>query len=750
MFEPYGEIIFLLVFILVPIVTANSDRSMSCECNADHETVTLRCRRTNPDTLPLNTRVLNITGLEYEHLTQPHFNHARWASVTKLYLRGGSVNSVFDNTFWNVRNLTHLQISFPDVYYISFDAFSRLTKLRSLDLSRNYYISFYEGANSLNVTEFTNNLDELNLQLLVSSWTQRQLNETFCIPLKRSSIKRMELSHSNVRNIDPTALSLLKTSLEELHMVNVDLSFVFYSDMFCGKFDCIQQESSDTSFSPMKSVESFESISNAVSYYNCLFPLFQANNLRMNNIMLETIITKENVTYKSLNCNRDVKGRFELKNNRIRVLDIKFDPNMPMYREVDLSNNGLEYLSLNATSHFTILNWISLTQNNLGAMENYTEFVDLFAHNLDLTSIDLSFNNLKRLPIDFFVNNRKLNTIIISNNLLSSQLFRIEHLNKLEYFDISNNNILFLDSNLLRTFESMKFEMVSNHSHLRQFSINLAGNIFKCECDTKSFIQWILTTQVTLVHRESYICEMKKNVIKINDNSPKDIEQICDRSKIILMTSLITLFSAGILVIIGIILIGSYRRCLNLRHIKFLIEKYRKEDPPNKHLVFLSFCSSDRDFVYRYIIDELKDTLSARLDASKDDIVCIGDIHFEPGRYILDEIIRCTQNSCVVLLVVSEAFCKSHYCDFEALCAELEKKPIILMFLEDVDPKCMSKIMYKHFQRYTRVKWTRNGDEFELVPSWAKVCDSICTLAGANARFANKDSIVEQTPLTTI
>ncbi|KAL3842824.1 hypothetical protein ACJMK2_020808 [Sinanodonta woodiana] len=279
--------------------------------------------------------------------------------------------------------------------------------------------------------------------------------------------------------------------------------------------------------------------------------------------------------------------------------------------------------------------------------------------------------------------------------------------------------------------------MESNHSHIRKLSSNLTGNIFKCECDTKSFIQWILTTEVTLVHRESYICEMQKNVIQINDDSPSDIEQIREGSKMILMATLISFFSAGILVIIGIIIICSYRRCLKLRRIKFLIDKYRKEDQPNNYLVFLSFCNSDRDFVYRYIIDELKDTLSARFDASKDDIVCIGDIHFEPGRYILDEIIRCTESCCVVLLVMSEAFCKSYYCDCEAICAYLEKKPIILMFLEEVDPKCMSKIMHKHFQRYTRVRWTRKGDEFELVPSWAKVCDSICAFAGANAPFAN-------------
>ncbi|KAK3587392.1 hypothetical protein CHS0354_028769 [Potamilus streckersoni] len=158
------------------------------------------------------------------------------------------------------------------------------------------------------------------------------------------------------------------------------------------------------------------------------------------------------------------------------------------------------------------------------------------------------------------------------------------------------------------------------------------------------------------------------------------------------------------LAIIGIFIICNYRRYFKLRHIKLLIEKYRKGDPPNKHLVCHSFCTNDRDFVYRYIQDELKDALSERLGASKDDIVCICDVHLEPGRYILDDIVRCTESSSIVLLVVSEAFFRSHYCDFEVLCAELEKKPIILMILEELDPKLMSKMIYKHFQRYTRTE----------------------------------------------
>ncbi|KAK3587393.1 hypothetical protein CHS0354_028770 [Potamilus streckersoni] len=555
MFESCEEIISLSLFVLVYMVYANSDCPVACECDVDDGTLNLSCGGKIPDTLPLNTRVVNITDINYEYLVQSHFNHARWANVTKLYLRGGSVKVVSNYTFWNVRNLTHLQISFPALKSIDINALSHLTKLQTLDLSGNLDLSFGVIVDALETTEFTNKLDELKLHSFAGLMTPGELDEKFFLLLQRFSLKRLDISHANFRKVNLRALSQLGSSLEELRMVDVDLtSFMFY---FNGPYT--QQmfpnlQLFDMSFARMQWLVLSLNNRDAVGIYDCFFPPFQATNLIMNNIISNTV-TQKSVTYKTRNCNRNVRGRLEMKNNMIRYLNITVDPNMPMYSDIDISNNGLEYLSLNLTSHVTILKWISLTQNNLGVMEKYAEFVDLFADNLELAYIDLSFNKLSRLPKDFFLNKRKLKTIILSNNLLHSQLFLIEHLSELEYFDISNNKILFMESNSLRTFESMSFEMESNHSHVRQLSVNLTGNIFKCDCDTKSFIQWILATRVTLVDRESYICEMQKNVIQIYYKTLRDIEQLCERTKIILMATLIPLFSAGILLITGIILI---------------------------------------------------------------------------------------------------------------------------------------------------------------------------------------------------
>ncbi|KAL3842879.1 hypothetical protein ACJMK2_020854 [Sinanodonta woodiana] len=190
MLESYGEIIFLSHFMLVYMAFVNSDCPMRCECDIDNEAMNLNCTSTIPDMLPLNTRVVSITDIAYEYLQQSDFNNARWENVTKLYLRGGSVNSVFSDTFWNVSNLTHLQISFPNLKRLSVNAFSQLTKLHTLDLSGNFLLSFDVVADALRVNEFTNNLDELNLHSLAMFLTPCKLKETFFLQLQRFSIKR--------------------------------------------------------------------------------------------------------------------------------------------------------------------------------------------------------------------------------------------------------------------------------------------------------------------------------------------------------------------------------------------------------------------------------------------------------------------------------------------------------------------------------------------------------------------------------
>ncbi|KAK3587391.1 hypothetical protein CHS0354_028768 [Potamilus streckersoni] len=436
-----------------------------------------------------------------------------------------------------MRNLTHLQISFPALYHISINALSHLTKLQTLDLSGNFHLSFDVVVDALRVTEFTNNLDELNLQSLASAIPSGELDETFFLTLQRLNIKRLDLSHAHYTKVDPNALSHLGPCLEVLLLLDADFtSYNFFSsDENFTKQMFANLQLSDMSFAKIPQIILSYNNENHVAVYDSFFPPFQAQTLKMSNVLSRTI-TQKNIMYKSRNCNREVRRRIEMKNNNIRLLNISLDPHMPIAIATrKASSNGFLPPELHS----------------------WTEKVT-------------------------FVRCRK------------------------KYYTVKREH-----------FEG---------------------------------------------HRES----LRKN----QNNSNRYPNSLIQRRNSF-----------------------NHYNYLNLH-----LPEYRTEDPPNKHLVFLSFCNDDQDFVYRYILDELKDALSERLGASKDDIVCIGDIHFEP---------------------------------------------------EEVDPKCMSKIMYKHFQRYTRVKWTRKGDAFELVPCWAKVFDSICTLAGEKARFAFTQDKVESIRLPT-
>ena len=64
----------------------------------------------------------------------------------------------------------------------------------------------------------------------------------------------------------------------------------------------------------------------------------------------------------------------------------------------------------------------------------------------------------------------------------------------------------------------------------------------------------------------------------------------------------------------------------------------------------------------------------------------------------------------VVIACISNQFCTSVYCTDELHSAKHYNKPLILLFLEEVDAKYLPKSIKTHFQTMARVKVVINED----------------------------------------
>ena len=110
------------------------------------------------------------------------------------------------------------------------------------------------------------------------------------------------------------------------------------------------------------------------------------------------------------------------------------------------------------------------------------------------------------------------------------------------------------------------------------------------------------------------------------------------------------------------------------------------------------------------------------------ELVIVGDMYFRAGHGLLAEISRCLDNCALVVAVMSLNYCKSYYCQQEIEGARSRGKPVILIFIEDVDEKEMSEAMKEVFRNFVRVKVVNEGNEVKSGPDWPFVCQSIIHL----------------------
>lgn len=105
------------------------------------------------------------------------------------------------------------------------------------------------------------------------------------------------------------------------------------------------------------------------------------------------------------------------------------------------------------------------------------------------------------------------------------------------------------------------------------------------------------------------------------------------------------------------------------------------------------------------------------------------DANFHLGRWIAEETVCLLKRSTVVVIVVSNAYCQSRYCKMEFEQAYDLGKPIMLMFKETVNEDVMYPVMRDLYNRYTRIVWAFEGNEYKLKTSWENVGNSILNMS---------------------
>ncbi|KAL4240723.1 hypothetical protein ACF0H5_001511 [Mactra antiquata] len=213
-------------------------------------------------------------------------------------------------------------------------------------------------------------------------------------------------------------------------------------------------------------------------------------------------------------------------------------------------------------------------------------------------------------------------------------------------------------------------------------TIDLSDNPFSCDCYLKWFIDWLKTIDIAKVkHAKKHICASPDRHV---GKSLFDVEFTffeCHPLQKLMWVIIIAISSLLVLLIISLIV---YRNRWNIKHLIYLYRMRRNyiQIEGNNYLydAFVAYSQDDSDWVIDKLVPILESEYGYKL--------CIHERDFDIGAYINDNIVQNIKNSKRALLVLSESFVNSGWCNFEmkvALIKHIEEDfPVIVIILQTV------------------------------------------------------------------
>lgn len=318
-------------------------------------------------------------------------------------------------------------------------------------------------------------------------------------------------------------------------------------------------------------------------------------------------------------------------------------------------------------------------------------------------------------------------------NIKSSKLTKVStraYLHNVSLFDLSRCEIANLDASLVGTFsESSTKRILFNDNKLTtipksfekfNFSngqiLTLDGNPFTCDCHTLWMKRWLLSHKEHILRLDNIICATgsgkNKPIIEVPDNM-----FICQSLTFIDKLSIV--FAS----------ISAFALIVSITACKFKsIQVYMIS-----HFDLCKFCCRRRKhrcLLYDIFIphscedDDVIETIIHKLEHHNPPYrVCIGEKNFKPGKTISENILDAIESSHTTLLVISNNFLKSTWCNVEFREAHMRfltdrNINMVIIVLEDLDTKHICKELKLHMDTHVYIKY--KDKHF-----WAKLLQSL-------------------------
>ena len=667
----------------------------NCPINCVCFVTKIECNKTLPSFIPEN--VTSVTALEIPLEPYMNFTYTDWYRVTYLSVSLGNgkekktLRQLKDFEFLGLLNLQHLKLPCHCQLSVTINAFHGLTNVTVLDLSNNkvnslnlailpglnghnilpnlskLYLSSITSSRSpvlylyLNLYDLHTAMENKPLKILDFSGTNLILNS---LPFQNHTLPLLPQVHSlNLSNAGPAVFSLT-------------MVYQYYKQRPESVFSNLQMLDASYPNFPRSQLQCQRSY----DYYKqfCRTVPLPANFLPSNLTELHI----KNIFASQIH---DLRGSFNVSHLCIttecfsKSKTICVGENFELLTKLDVSDNAFTYIQPQLLQALTSLIYFDARSNILGqALADRTYAVPFFHALKNAEVLLFSKNNITFLPNVMLRSNMKARHLDLSYNKLTSVNFGIKYLSELRILDLSHNRLTSVtsdinkqalldlldlsfnrivsvdsaDCGILKNIQFSSNISTNNMSHNnKRTELRLEGNPLSCTCDNLCLFNYLQDQNNT------FNCTSNGKTQNVDFLFTKHFDYSCKKGIVI---AAFTFFSIILLVFTVWFIVSKERQQIIHKRLKERgLEQYSTSR--KKYVVFLSFSGDDSEFVMTKVYPQLEAELKLILN-TESDCVATGGTHFRPGHAIKDEILRCVEESSVVIFFLSDTFINKSWC----------------------------------------------------------------------------------------
>ena len=385
---------------------------------------------------------------------------------------------------------------------------------------------------------------------------------------------------------------------------------------------------------------------------------------------------------------------------------------------IDLSSNMCYYVDPEAAAvSGGIFDKLLLSHNRLGEQLQTDDNGTVFAHFIHLVELDLSVNQIKSLPFHIFKAQSQLQHLNLSGNSLQFIKFNMNHMNNLTVLDLSRNLFTQLDLQARNQLDTLV-----NFPNCAKLKLHIYGNPLVCSCDNLHFLEWMNASKRKLefVYEDMITCMFNGSLVSLSSLRSVILPHLaleCHAT----MWLIASVSAFSVLIVTLAISVCAFRHRFEIKYLfyKLIWERKRFQEinhtqEPFMYDAFIAYTDSEYDFVRDQIIPQLE-------EGDNPLKLCLHFRDFAGGKVITNNIINATQNSRKIVILLSNEFINSEWCDFEFEMASMESLtrgedlilPVIMDDLDELYRSGMPNTMRTLLRKTTYRIWPQHPQERE-------------------------------------